>query len=123
MNNIIQFPRSNPWHKWSPAEILVLKEEPDDRTRQRQERSRIATTQKIAAEAGKRENKRARRKQEIAKILANGKQWTIAHLMRLVERQTNEPISRTTVAALLKELEAEGRATNSNKFWFTTTQT
>ena len=72
MGNIIQFPRANPRRKWSPLEILAIKENPDEVTQQRRERSRITTTQKIASEAGKRENKRANRKQELANILSDG---------------------------------------------------
>jgi hypothetical protein len=118
MGHIIQFPRPNPQRKWSPGEILAIKEEPEDNLRQRQERSRIATREKIASETGKRERKRANRKQIITDILEDGQKWTIARLMRMIEYRTREPISRTTVTALLKELKEEGRASNINQFWF-----
>ncbi len=123
MGNIIQFPRPNPRRKWSPTEILAIKEEPDERIRQSRERSRVATTQKIASDAGKRADKRAERKQVIVNLLADGQQWTVARLMRMIECRTREPISRTTVSALLKELEAEGRASNTNQFWSTVSTT
>lgn len=118
MGELIQFPRKNPYRRWSPSEILAIKEPPDTRQQVRQERSRIATTKKIAAEAGKRQKKRAKRKQAIADILSTGQQWTISVLMRLVGDRTDESISRTTVTELLKELESEGRATNENQFWW-----
>jgi hypothetical protein len=116
-DNIIQFPQPDPRRKWSPAEILAIEVPQDDGTRLRQERSRIATTQKIASEAGNREGKRLGRKQELANILGDGQQWTVTRLMRLVECRTRKPISRTTVTALLKELEAEGRASHTDQFW------
>ena len=117
MGDIIQFPRQKPGKKWSPSEILAIKEPPDTRVLVRQERSRISTTKAIAAKAGERERKRARRKKAIADILADGQQWTVTVLMRLVGDRTGEQVSRTTVTELLKELEAEGRACNTNQFW------
>ncbi len=120
MSNLIQFPRHHPGRKWSPAEILAIKEEPSERIKRAQERSRIATTQIIAAADGKRKSKRAKRKKAIADILAGGKEWTIAVLMRLVGDRLGEQISRATVAEILKELEAEGRAYNINQFWKST---
>ena len=121
MDKLIQFPRQRPGRKWSPAEILAIKEPLDTRELARQERSRISTTKAIAAKAGERERKRARRKKMIDDILAGGQQWTITVLMRLVGDQTGEQVSRTTVTELLKELEAEGRACNTNQFWWKTT--
>ena len=126
MGKLIQFPRQRSGRKWSPAEILaisdaILKEPLDTRELARQERSQIATTKKIAAEAGKRKNKKAKRKAAITDILDGGQQWTIAVLMRLVGDRTGEPISRTTVTALLKELEAEGQAFNINQFFWKST--
>ena len=121
MNNIIQFPRQRPGKKWSPEEILAIEEVAlNGRTQQRQEQSRIATTKKIAAEAGKRESKKAKRKAAIADILDGDQQWTITVLMRLVGDRTGKPVSRTTVTLLLKELEAEGEAFNINQFWKST---
>lgn len=117
MGELIQFPRKNPYRKWSPSEILAIKEPPDTRQELRKERSRIATTKKIAAEAGQRQKKRAKRKQAIADILQGGQQWTITVLMRLVGDRTGEQVSRATVTELLKELESEGRAHNINQFW------
>ena len=117
MDNIIQFPRKNPYRKYSPEEILAIKEPPDTRTLVRQERSRIATTKTIAAAVGKRASKRAKRKKAIADILNTGQQWTITVLMRLVGDRTGEEVSRTTVTELLKELEAEGCVCNTHQFW------
>jgi len=121
MNNIIQFPRQRPGRKWSPEEILAIEEVALSGAQLRQERSRIATTKKIASEAGKRETKKAKRKAAIADILDGGQQWTITVLMRLVGDRIGQPVSRTTVTALLKELEAEGWASNSNQFWWKST--
>ena len=121
MGELIQFPRQKPGRKWCPKEILAIKEPPDTRALVRQERSRIATSNAIAAKAGERERKRATRKKAIADILNAGQQWTVTVLMRLVGDRTGEQISRTTVTELLKELEAEGRACNTNQFWWETT--
>jgi len=118
MGNIIQFPRHHPGKRWSPSEILAIAEPPDTRQEVRKERSRTATTKKIAAQAGNRERKRAKRKQAIAEILSGGQRWTITVLMRLVGDRTGQPVSRATVTELLKELEAEGRASNLNQFWW-----
>ncbi len=120
MGTLIQFPRQRPGRKWSPAEILAIKEPPDTRQQLRQERSRIATTKTIEAAAGKRASKRAKRKKAIADILDTGQQWTITVLMRLVGDRTSEQVSRTTVTELLKELEAEGCACNTHQFWKST---
>jgi hypothetical protein len=121
MGHIIQFPRPNPRRRWSPEEILAIKEEPDDKLRQSRERSRIGSTQKIASEASKREAKKVERKEVIADVLSDGQQWTVARIMRLVEYRTRQPISRTTVTALLKELETEEKVSHVNQFWFNRT--
>ena len=121
MGDIIQFPRQRPGRKWSPAEILAIKEPLDTRELARQERSRIATTNKIASEACRRDRKRAKRKKAIADILDDGQQWTVSVLMRLVGEQTGQSVSRATVTELLKELEDEGRCGNTNQFWWKTT--
>lgn len=121
MGKLIQFPRKNPYRKWSPEEILAIEEPPDTRTLVRQERSRIATTKAIESAASERANKRAKRKQAIVDILDTGQQWTVTVLMRLVGDRIGEQVSRTTVTELLKELEAEGRACNTNQFWRETT--
>jgi len=121
MGDIIQFPRQRPDRKWSPAEILAIKEPLDTRELARQERSRIATTKKIASEASRRDRKRAKRKKAIADILDGGQQWTVSVLMRLVSEQTGQSVSRATVTELLKELEGEGRCGNTNRFWWKTT--
>lgn len=118
MDNIIQFPRHHPGKRWSPSEILAIAEPPDTRQEVRKERSRIATTKKIAAQASDRKKKRAKRKQAIADILSGGQRWTITVLMRLVGDRTGQSVSRATVTELLKELEAEGRASNLNQFWW-----
>lgn len=120
MGELIQFPRKNPYRRWSPEEILAIKEPPDTRTLVRQERSRIATTKAIASAADRRASKRAKRKKAIADFLGTGQPLTIAMLMRLVGERTGEKVSRTTVTELLKELEAEGCACNSHQFWKTT---
>jgi len=120
MTKIIQFPRPNPRCKWSPSEILAIKEEPDERFRQSRERSLITTRETIASGAGKRENKRTERKQVIVDILSDGQQWTVARLMWLIEYRTRQPISRATVVLLLQELKTEGRANNFNQFWKST---
>lgn len=117
MSNLIQFPRHRPGRKWSPIEILAIKEEPDIRSQQTRNLNKIATTRAVAAADGKRKSKRAKRKKAIVDILDQGKEWTIAVLMRIVGDRTGERISRATVAELLKELEAEGRACNINQFW------
>jgi hypothetical protein len=121
MSKLIQFPRHHPGRKWSPAEILAIKEPLDTRELTRQERSRIATTNKIASEACGRDRKRAKRKKAIADILDDGQQWTITILMRLVGEQTGQSVSRATVTELLKELKNEGRCSNTNRFWWKTT--
>jgi len=121
MGKLIQFPRQRPGRKWSPAEILAIKEPRDTRELARQERSPIATTNKIASEAGRRDRKRAKRKKAIADILDDGQQWTVSVLMRLVGEQTGQSVSRATVTELLKELEDEGRCGNTNQFWWKTT--
>jgi transposase len=121
MSNIIQLPRQRPGRKWSPAEILAIKEPLDTREIARQERSRIATTHKIASETGRRDRKRAKRKKAIADILDDGQQWTVSALMRLVGEQTGQSVSRTTVTELLKELKDEGQCGNTNRFWWKTT--
>ncbi len=121
MGKLIQFPRQQPGRKWSPAEILAIKEPLDTRELARQERSRIATTNKIASEAGRRDRKRAKRKKAIADILDGGQQWTVSVLMRLVSDRTGQSVSRATVTQLLKELEDEGRCGNTNRFWWKTT--
>jgi predicted transcriptional regulator YheO len=118
MGDIIQFPRPHPSKKWSPVEILAIKEPHDTREQVRQERSRIATTKKIADEAGARQKKRAKRKQAIVDILNAGGTWTIALLMRLVGDRTGGQISRATVTEILKELETEGRVQNADQFWW-----
>jgi hypothetical protein len=119
MSNVIQFPRQRPGRKWSPEEILAIEEVAlNGRTQQWQEHSRIATTKKIASEAGKRETKKAKRKAAIADILDGGQQWTITVLMRLVGDRIGQPVSRTTITALLKELQAEGRTANCDQFWW-----
>lgn len=120
MGDIIQFPRQKPGRRWSPIEILAIKEPLDTREIIRQERSRIATTKAIEAAADKRTNKRAKRKKVIAEILNIGQPLTITMLTRLVGDRTGEKISRTTVTELLKELEAEGQACNTNQFWKST---
>jgi len=117
MGNLIQFPRPNPRRKWSPSEILGIKEEPDERLQQSRERSVIATREKIASEAGKRERTRSQRKQELENLLGNGQQWTVTRLIRMIEYHFCQPISRTTLVRLLKELEAEGRVSNTNHLW------
>jgi len=121
MGELIQFPRQKPGRKWSPSEILAIKEPLDTRELARQERSRIATTKKIASEASGRDRKRAKRKKAIADILDDGQQWTVSVLMRLVGEQTGQSVSRATVTELLKELEDEGRCGNTNRFWWKTT--
>jgi hypothetical protein len=121
MTNLIQFPRHHPGRKWSPAEILAIKEPLDTRELAWQERSRIATTNKIASEACRRDRKRAKRKKAIADILDDGQQWTVSVLMRLVGERTGQSVSRTTVTELLKELKDEGRCGNTNRFWWKTT--
>lgn len=121
MSKLIQFPRQRPGRKWSPAEILAIKEPLDTRELTRQERSRIATTKKIASEAGRRDRKRAKRKKVIADILDDGQQWMVSVLMRLVSEQTGQSVSRATITELLKELEDEGRCDNTNRFWWKTT--
>jgi hypothetical protein len=121
MTNLIQFPRHHPGRKWSPAEILAIKEPLDTRELMRQERSRIATTNKIASEACRRDRKRAKRKKAIADILDDGQQWSVSALMRLVGEQAGQSVSRTTVTELLKELRDEGRCSNTNRFWRKTT--
>lgn len=119
MGKLIRFPHPQPERRWSPAEILAIPEPlPNAGELTRQERSRIATTKKVAAEADKREKKRARRKRIIADILDAGGIWTIALLMRLVGDRTGGQISRATVTELLKELEAEGQACNNDQFWW-----
>lgn len=118
MGELIQFPRQKPGRKWSPSEILAIREPLDTRQQVRQERSRIATTKKIADGADKRQSKRAKRKQAIANILNSGGTWTIVLLMQLVGDRTDGQISRTTVTELLKELEAEGLACNADQFWW-----
>lgn len=118
MGDIIQFPRQKPGRKWSSAEILAIKEPLAPRELARQEQSRVATTKKIESEAGKRDRKRAKRKKAIVNILDGGQQWTVSVLMRLVAKQTDQSVSRTTVTELLKELEAEGRAYNIDQFWW-----
>lgn len=87
----------------------------------RQERSRIATTNKIASETCRRDRKRVKRKKAIADILDDGQQWTVSALMWLVGEQTGQSVSRTTVTELLKELRDEGRGSNTNRFWWKTT--
>ena len=120
MGDIIQFPRQKPGRKWSPEEILAIPEPLDKRELTRRERSRVATTKKIASEADRRDRKRAKRKKAIADFLNTGQPLTIATLMRLVGDRTGEKVSRTTVTELLKELEAEGCACNSHQFWKST---
>ncbi len=120
MGNLIQFPRHHPGRKWNPAEILAIKDEPDTRSQRTRELNKIATTRAIAAADSKRKSKKAKRKKAIANILDQGKEWTIAVLMRLVGDRTGEQISRTTVTEILKELEAEGRAYSINQFWKST---
>lgn len=117
MSNLIQFPRHRPGRKWGPIEILAIKEEPDTRSQRTRNLNKIATTRAVAAADGKRKIKRAKRKKVITDILDQGKEWTIAVLMRLVGDRIGERISRATVAELLKELEDEGRAYNINQFW------
>ena len=117
MGEIIQIPRQQPGRKWSPTEILAIKEPPDTRKLVRQERSRIATTKAIASAADKRASKRAKRKKAITDILNTGQQWTVTVLVRLIGDATGEKVSRTTVTELLQELEAEGRACNTHQFW------
>jgi len=122
MGKLIQFPRQRPGRKWSPAEILAIKEPLDTRELTRQERSRIATTKAIEATAGKRVSKREKRKNAIADILGATKhKLTVAMLMQLVGDRIGEKVSRTTMTELLKELEDEGRCGNTNRFWWKTT--
>lgn len=123
MGKIIQFPRHQPDKKWGPTEILAIKDPHDVRLEMRKERSRIATTQKIADSAGDRATKRAKRKQLIVEILANGQPWTIAVLMRLVGDRTGQPVSRATVAKILKDLQTEGLVKRAGVLWSSTAST
>ncbi len=122
MTKIIQFPRPNPNRRWSPTEILTIEEEPGDRLRQRQERSKLAVVAAIESSAGKRESRKVERKQYLLSIISDGQQWTVARLIRLIEYHFRQPISRATVVAPLKELKAEGKASNCNQFWKSTTE-
>ena len=123
MGDVIQLPRQHPGRRWSPTEILAIKEPHDTGQQVRQERSRIATTKKIAEGAGKRQSKRARRKKAIADILSTdpNQKWTVTVLMGVTSKWTRQRVSRATVTELLKELEAEGLACNINQFWWKST--
>ncbi|MEG3899782.1 MULTISPECIES: hypothetical protein [unclassified Microcoleus] len=115
MGNLIQFPRQRPGKKWSPAEILAIKD-PCDTSQAQRERSGIAATKAIAAEAPKREKKKADRKRQIIKLLDAGEEQTIASLISRI----GDRISRQTVADCLTELEAEGLVYRIGRLWIST---
>lgn len=115
MGQIIEFPRKNPYRKWSPSEILGIKDPCDTGPAQR-ERSGIAAAKARAAETPKREKKKADRKREIIQILDAGEEQTIASLINSI----GDRIGRQTVADYLTELEAEGLVYRVGRFWIST---
>jgi hypothetical protein len=122
MTKIIQFPRPLPERRWSPSEILALKEPADSRAKYRQERSALGVTKAVAANATNREKRKAKRKKAIADTLADQRSWTVTALAEVVGNFTGEAISRTTVMVLLRELENEGLAAriknkSDTEFW------
>jgi|GEM_PF-3302904 len=122
MVKIIQFPRPLPERRWSPSEILALKEPADSRTKYRQERSALGATEAVAANATNREKRKAKRKKAIVDTLADQRPWTVTALAEAVRSFTGEAISRTTVMGLLRELKNEGLAARINnksdtEFW------
>jgi hypothetical protein len=108
MTKIIQFPRPLPERRWSPSEILAIKEPADSRAKYRQERSALGVTQAVATNATNREKRKAKRKEAIVDTLADQKPWTVTALAEVVCSFTGEALSRTTVMGLLRELENEG---------------
>jgi len=62
MTKIIQLPRPLPEKRWSPSEILALKEPADSRAKYRQERSTLGATEAVAANATNREKRKAKRR-------------------------------------------------------------
>jgi len=108
MTKIIQLPRPLPEKRWSPSEILAIKEPTDSRAQYRQEQSALRATKAVAANATNREKRREKRKKAIVDTLADQQSWTVTALAGAVGRFTGEAISRTTVMGLLRELENEG---------------
>jgi hypothetical protein len=108
MTKIIQFPRPLPGRRWSPSEILAIKEPADSRAKYRQERSALGVTEAVAANATNREERREKRKKAIVDTLADQRLWTVIDLTTAVGSFTGETISHTTVMGLLRELENEG---------------
>ena len=108
MTKIIQFPRPLPGRRWSPSEILAIKEPADSRAKYRQERSALGATEAVTANATNQEKRKAKRKKAIIDTLAGQRSWTVTALAGAVCNFTGEAISRTTVMGLLRELENEG---------------
>ena len=77
MTKIIQLPRPLPEKRWSPSEILALKEPADSRAKYRQERSTLGATEAVAANATNREKRKAKRKKAIVDTLADQRPWTV----------------------------------------------
>lgn len=122
MTKIIQFPRPLPERRWSPSEILAIKEPADSRAKYRQERSALGVTEAVAANATNREKRKAKRKKTIVDTLADQRPWAVAALTKAVANFTGEAISRTTVMGLLRELENEGltariKNKSGTEFW------
>ena len=122
MTKIIQFPRPLPERRWSPSEILALKEPADSRAKYRQEQSALGTTEAVAANATNREKRKAKRKKAIVDTLADERPWTVTVLAETVRSFTGKAISRTTVMGLLRELENEDSAAriknkSDTEFW------
>lgn len=115
MGKLIQFPRQRPGKKWSPAEILAIKD-PCDTSEAQRERSGIAATKAKAIEAPKRQKKKADRKRQIIQILDAGEERSVSELMYPI----GDRIGRQTVADYLTELQAEGLVYRVGKFWIST---
>jgi hypothetical protein len=122
MTKIIQFPRPLPGRRWSPSEILAIKEPVDNRAKYRQEQSALGATEAVMRNATNREKRRVKRKKAIIDTLADQRLWTITALAWAVGSFTGEAISRTTVRGLLRELESEGlvakiKNKSDSEFW------
>lgn len=114
MSNITQLPRGNPNHRWSPAEILAIKDSTDI-SEVRREQAGKAASFAIANQAPKRAKKKAMKKAQIVEILDAGEERSVRELAGLIGN-----ISTTSVSQYLKELETEEKVDKIGSFWIST---
>lgn len=109
--NITRLPSTNTDRRWSPAEILSIKD-PCDTGAIQKERAGKSAAVAIAKQAPGRAKKKAAMKSQIVEILKTGDLQTV----RGLARQLGD-ISTNTVALYLRELEGEGLACRKGAVW------